>query len=53
MQSLTLEAAFLLSWWWSTQLQYIQIMFPVVVKSGCMSEFILRALAALGINLYL
>lgn len=51
MQSLALEAAFLLSWW-STQLQYIQ-MFPVVVKSGCMSGFILRALAALGINLYL
>lgn len=52
MQSLALEAAFLLSWR-STQLQYIQIMFPVVVKSGCMSEFIRRALAALGINLYL
>ena len=52
MQSLALEAAFLLSWW-STQLQYIQIMFPVVVKSGCMSGFILRALATLGINLYL
>lgn len=52
MQSLALEAAFLLSWW-STQLQHIQIMFPVVVKSGCMSGFILRALAAIGINLYL
>lgn len=52
MQSLALEATFLLSRW-STQLQHIQIMFPVVVKSGCMSGFILLALAALGINLYL